>query len=915
MVPAAILRVLIEAEGVRETHRQLNSIDKQAQKTADSTDKLEKKFSGLDRSVGDFNRTMAGARNVMKLVKFPAMIAGAGMAASAIGALGAGVISLTSALAPAAGAAGALAVAYSAMGQAALVAKLGFKGVSDSMEKATKKLEKPTAAAKQFGKMLAHEVIPQIVILRDAAQKGMLGGMTQAVKTAAPTLSHFAGIVEKTGKTLGGLAKDAAEMFASKAWQKDIHTLGNANVRIIGNLGQAALSAADGARNLLVSAVPLAKWLSKMAVNLGNVISTQIGAARQTGKLAHFFRQTKVVLKELGSILANVGVGIFNIGKASAPLGRSLLRDITKLTKKFREWTESVSGQNQLKDYFAAAKEPIHAAAGLVGDLVGAFLRLSKPNEQATQLFNQLRKMVPILENVIKTTTAALGPALLDAITNLVRLFGQLAGTSGPLTNLVKLIGLLAGGLASLLENSPAVNHMTVSMIGLYGVMKPMMLLFGPLAKGAKALQVALIGETAAAETAGLMNFRMRVQLVAAAIAMKAQRAAAIALTAAQWLWNAAMTANPIGIVIAAIAAMVAAVIVAYKNWTTFRKVVDAVWAWMKKAAIDAFGWVTKAVTDCWKAVSSATKATWNALKPYLKGVWTVIKTVVDTWWNSIGKAITFPIRLAIAAIKTLLGKDKGGLRDFLGETWSDIKKIFTGAKDGLVSVITAPFRAAVTAIGKFAKLILKVVDKIPGVDMGGPIASVDKFIKANGLARGGAFARTGGYVDSPITLMGEEAPRHPEFVIPTNPQYRKRAKSLLSQAAGAIGFAEGGVNQYNKTYPGHSLNNAAGHVRFTAQIVKSIAESVGLPGTPFEQIAHGESQYYPGVISGDGGYGLWQMTPRVWGSAAKMMMARLGGVGAMLNPLKNATMAKYLFDNAGGVSPWFGTQIGRAHV
>lgn len=44
------------------------------------------------------------------------------------------------------------------------------------------------------------------------------------------------------------------------------------------------------------------------------------------------------------------------------------------------------------------------------------------------------------------------------------------------------------------------------------------------------------------------------------------------AWTAAQWLFNAAMTANPIGIVIAAVAALVAGFILAYQKVDWFRE-------------------------------------------------------------------------------------------------------------------------------------------------------------------------------------------------------------------------------------------------------------------------------------------------------------------------------------------------------
>jgi phage-related minor tail protein len=50
------------------------------------------------------------------------------------------------------------------------------------------------------------------------------------------------------------------------------------------------------------------------------------------------------------------------------------------------------------------------------------------------------------------------------------------------------------------------------------------------------------------------------------------------AWAAVQWLLNAALTANPIGVVIVAIAAMVGAVVYAWNKWAGFRAFLYAIW-------------------------------------------------------------------------------------------------------------------------------------------------------------------------------------------------------------------------------------------------------------------------------------------------------------------------------------------------
>ncbi len=112
-----------------------------------------------------------------------------------------------------------------------------------------------------------------------------------------------------------------------------------------------------------------------------------------------------------------------------------------------------------------------------------------------------------------------------------------------------------------------------------------------------------------------------------------------------------------------------------------------------------------------------------------------------------------------------------------------------------------------------------------------------------------------------------------------------------------------------NRVFPQHSAGQPG--TQLSPQQVMDLASKAGLPGRTFEQIAHGESNYMPGVVSNDGGYGLWQMTPRVWGPAGIEAMNKLGGLRQMLNPWKNALMAKYLYGQAGNtISPWFGTKF-----
>ena len=85
-----------------------------------------------------------------------------------------------------------------------------------------------------------------------------------------------------------------------------------------------------------------------------------------------------------------------------------------------------------------------------------------------------------------------------------------------------------------------------------------------------------------------------------------AVRVATIAWTAVQWLLNAALTANPIGLVVAAIAVLVGAFVIAWNHSETFRNFVLGLWSTIGRFVTDALSWFgsfARGVGDAFNAV------------------------------------------------------------------------------------------------------------------------------------------------------------------------------------------------------------------------------------------------------------------------------------------------------------------------
>lgn len=100
----------------------------------------------------------------------------------------------------------------------------------------------------------------------------------------------------------------------------------------------------------------------------------------------------------------------------------------------------------------------------------------------------------------------------------------------------------------------------------------------------------------------------LKTRIVAVAAAQKMVTIATTAWTAVQKVLNLVLTANPIGLIITAIGALVAGLIAAYKNCEGFRKIVDKVWEAIKPLAnaimnglAKAFEWLVEKCKEAWE--------------------------------------------------------------------------------------------------------------------------------------------------------------------------------------------------------------------------------------------------------------------------------------------------------------------------
>ena len=120
------------------------------------------------------------------------------------------------------------------------------------------------------------------------------------------------------------------------------------------------------------------------------------------------------------------------------------------------------------------------------------------------------------------------------------------------------------------------------------------------------------------------------------------------AATVAQWALNLSLWSNPIGIVIAAIAALVAIFVLAYKRSDKFRAFVDGLWASMKALGTYIKDGFLASFTSAWEVIKGFFSNMWSGIKNLIGGIADafgglskIIKSALSFNWDGVTEGVT----------------------------------------------------------------------------------------------------------------------------------------------------------------------------------------------------------------------------------------------------------------------------------
>lgn len=350
-----------------------------------------------------------------------------------------------------------------------------------------------------------------------------------------------------------------------------------------------------------------------------------------------------------------------------------------------------------------AAITPLLTKLPLIG---GAFKGVGGPGLWVIAIFGsmvanskKLQDALSQVANKLATAFSGSGAGAQNALGGISDLLGRLGDTIAPIVGMVgslaaslggvllnaalSVLGVLADLAAKISGNKVAMTALQVvltGLVGAWGLYKTVTTAataataitkaaFGTLSfalKGAAVAQRAITAATALTKVAlGGLSGKLRIAAVA------------------QAAFNAVMAINPIVLIVAGIAALVAALVWFFTQTEAGRK------AWRV---------FTVYLTTAWQAIKATAVAIWQDLAAFFSGLWENIKTVVFTAWEAI-KAIFAP---AIEFIKNLIIVFAAVLLTI----WQGISAAVMWVWNGIVAFLTPIITTITTVISTGIKFV-----------------------------------------------------------------------------------------------------------------------------------------------------------------------------------------------------------------
>jgi phage-related protein len=562
-----------------------------------------------------------------------------------------------------------------------------LKPASKPLDDVAKKAKEADGNLKKMNKTVDGLLKGVLASARGVAQWALsfsaLAGTMNFLPAAASALFTLSGalfLAVPAGIALGGVM--AAVKLGADGAKRAIAQL-NPTLDVMKKKVSASFESAlvPAVNNLKVALPPLTNGLQQIATAVGGVatkVSIWLKSNDAIKQLQALLGGTARVVQNLGGFVTPLIQAFVKIGSTAMPILIQMTAGAGAAGERFNALIQRMADTGALTAWIHSALDGFKAIGSVLGDVIAIIRAVFGAIQEAGG------SMGGVLGSVLGTVKAFVqsteGHATLVALAQAINAIGTAVSTV--LMSALKAIGPAIPSLVSAFSQLVAILTPTV-----VAIVDGLGVAFGKVAEFLAA-NMQWIGPVAIALAEILLVVKGLL------LVLKAWEVLTIAVTVAQWAWNAALDANPIGIVVLAIAALVAVIIVVATNLDWFRARWDDVW---------------KFVSDVVTKVVQFVKGAWQGFVSWLSGT----VAAIGTFFKTIGAGIVNGFTAAINFIKGLPAKVGAfllSLPSVLFNAWLNAAKFMLNAVvqgiEWIIALLLALPVKAIMAIIQFGPML-----------------------------------------------------------------------------------------------------------------------------------------------------------------------------------------------------------------
>lgn len=385
------------------------------------------------------------------------------------------------------------------------------------------------------------------------------------------------------------------------------------------------------------------------------------------GKIAEHGKTVGDVMLGVGGAMVGVGLGLQALGSKDQAAHQQLQAAVEATGASYDDYAGKVEQAIKTQEHYGTT-------ANVTQDALRALTQATHDPQKALDLLGTAANVAAAKHEDLNTAATQVGKVY-NGNTKLLKEYGvTIDKTTGKTQDGKTATQALADVTAG--QASAAADTFMGKLNGIKAHVEDAAASFGEkYGPAITAAGAALTGVGAAAEIgSAAINALKDSQLV--------QKAATEVATAAQWLWNAAMDANPIGIIILAVAALVAAIIYLATQtrffqtiWQAFTGAMVAAFNWVKAVALDVFRWI---------------QANWPLLVGILTGPIGIAVALIYKYWDQIKAGASAAVAWVRGVWDGLVGffqSIPGRIANMASGMWNGMLNAFRSMVNGIIDI------------------------------------------------------------------------------------------------------------------------------------------------------------------------------------------------------------------------------------